>query len=371
MINKKDIILKNGSAIFINKKNIQNNYLFLQKLCSPAKLAAVLKSNGYGIGLTEVIGALSKIGCKDVFVATLNEAIIARKTSKTINIYVLHGIFKGEEKLYEKHNLIPVINSFLQLQKWQNYALQVNKVLPCVIHIDTGMNRLGFTKEDLEHIEKINFNINSSLNIVYVMSHLACSGITDFELNKLQLNNFKSLAQKYFKNCKYSLAASYGVFLGNQYIFDLARIGFALYGSNPTPNKDNPMLPVIEYYSSVLKVNKIKKGKGIGYNHMWTAKKDSIIATVSVGYSDGIMLNHKKGFGIFINNEKAEIVGRVSMDSIAVDVTNITSTHVCEETIVEIIGKNQDIDSFTEGNNTINCEALTMLGSIRYPKVYY
>lgn len=370
LINKEDIILKNGSAIFINKKNIQNNYLFLQKVSSPSRLSAVLKSNAYGLGLKEMVSILTQVNCEDIFVATLDEAIIARKNSKDINIYVLHGIFKGEEKLYSEYNLIPVINSYSQLQKWQNYATKIKKLLPCIIHIDTGMNRLGFLKEDLNYLLKTKFNISYNLNILYVMSHLACSSISDSKFNKIQLNNFKSLVNKYFKGYKYSLAASYGLFLDSAYIFDLVRVGFALYGSNPTPNKPNPLLPVIEYYSSVLKVNKVKKGEGIGYNHMWIAKKDSVIATVSVGYSDGILLNKKKDFCVFINNEKAPLVGRVSMDSILVDVTNV-KTNVCEETIVEIIGNNQDIDSFTKSNNTINCEALTVLGSVRYPKVYY
>jgi len=201
------------------------------------------------------------------------------------------------------------------------------------------------------------------------MSHLACSSESSNPFNKIQLDTFKRITNTYFKGIKRSFVSSYGLFLGEEYYFDLIRPGFALYGSNPTPEKTNPLLPVIEFYSTILKINKVKKGESVGYNHIWKASKDSLVATVSIGYSDGIMLNRKKDCCLFVNNEKAPIIGKVSMDSLTIDVSNLKFA-AKEGDLVEIIGKNQDIDAFASLNNTINCEALNVL-SLRYPRIYY
>lgn len=364
---KLNIIQESGSAIFINTHNLQQNYLYLAQFVNSSKVFPVIKSNAYGLGLIEIASIVHQVGANDFFVATIDEGLALRKSNPTINVYILHGIFKNTERIFVENNLIPVINSISQVKLWNNYGKQINQRLNCIIHIDTGINRLGLRLEEL--INYWDYTLTTNLNIMLVMSHMACSSNRVSLVNQKQLMAFNKIASQYFKGIPTSIAASYGIFLDKSYHLDVVRPGFALYGSNPIPNQPNPMLPVIEFYSTVLRINHLHKGESLGYDYLYTFTKNAVVATISVGYADGILLNHNPKGNVYINNIPVPIIGKVSMDLIMVDITHI-KTLVQEGDVVEIIGSNQDIDAFTQLNNTINCHALNII-SKRYPRIYF
>lgn len=366
-----NITQKHGSAVFINTDNIQHNYKFLQQTAPRSTVAAVLKSNAYGLGATVVAKTLHEAGCTDYFVATVLEAINIRSSvGEHSNIYVLHPVFKDSIEQVLKHNLIPVISSLSQLTQWVGLAKHKNQRIPCVIHLDTGMSRLGLAPSEAATAAELYPNLQQILELRYIISHLACSGHPTSPVNHQQLLLFQELCTLApFAGIKQSIAASAAIFLGSEYALDMIRPGFALYGSNPTLGQENPLNPVISYYTTVLKLNLLAQGQAIGYDHLWRAPGTCKIATVAVGYSDGISIAHAKGASLYIKGQKVPIVGRVSMDSLMLDITHVLSP-VKENDVVEIIGPHQNIDDFANLNNTINCVALNMLPT-RYPKFYY
>lgn len=369
--NLSKLIKKHGSILIINLQNLQQNYLNTVKYVSPTKVAAVLKSNAYGFGLTQVGKALMKVGCTEYFVATIDEALELKECSKgaKINIYTLHGTLEDNDNMFINNDIIPVINSLSQLLHWLDLAKKNNCTLNAVIHVDTGINRLGLQSTEIEYLKQNIDDITRNLNIFYIMSHLACSDQYQSLANEDQYQNFCNIVSS-FPNIKKSLAATCGAYLGKKFLFDLIRVGSILYGANPTPHIiPNPSLPVLSCYSSVIKVNSIKKGEKIGYGHIWQADRDSIIATVSFGFSDGFVREATNAH-LYINDFKVKVVGRISMDCCMVDITDIVNKVPIEEgTVVEIIGKNQDVDTLANDMNTLNTVTFNAFNN-RYPRIY-
>lgn len=370
----KTLTAEHGSAVFINVSNIVANYKSLQKASHPAVAACVLKSNAYGIGAPAVAEVLASAGCEHFFVATLKEALELKPLIGAAQLYVLHGVYKDTERSFVEHNIIPVINSYNALRGWSTYAHDNSLRLPCVIHLDTGMNRLGFSGDEVQQLAKEAPSIMPYLDVKFVMSHLACATQPSNPANEQQLKLFKQyIKNPVFEEIPRSLAASDGIFLGKDYHFDLVRPGYGLYGFNTFPHNEfypnGEFKPVVSFYTTVLQINHITKGTAIGYDHEWSAPRDSILATVSVGYKDGINIKHTEGEGFYIGGVLAPVVGRVSMDSVMIDVTD-HQTRPKPRDLVEIIGPSQDVDAFTKFSNTIDCHALNML-TTRYPKFYY
>ncbi|MGV3278473.1 alanine racemase [Rickettsiales bacterium LUAb2] len=366
----KELVSQHGSVITINTNNIKQNYQSLQNMAKNSVVAPVLKSNAYGVKLPNVIQILDEVKCNNYFVSTLDEGIIARNNSKNSNIYILHGIFGNNEEAFLEYKLTPVINNVEQLEKWVNFSKIKQKKLDCIIHLDTGINRLGLQKDEITYLIENFEQLNKYINILYFISHLACSDNNNNPANQAQYDLFIKITNN-FPHIKRSLAASFAIYFKDDYAFDMIRPGFALYGSNPLPNQPNPLLPVIDYYTSIIQINNIKKGEKIGYTHSWEAPKDSIVATVTLGYADGILRscsNSQQAY-FYIGEEKVPVVGTISMDMLMIDITNLKQKVKLGDP-VEVIGKHQDIDQFAAMNNTINCEALNLIG-LRYPKIYY
>lgn len=323
--------------------------------------SAVIKANAYGIGANECSKALQNAGCKDFFVANLIEAIEARKfISANCKIYVLNGFFDKQEDLFYEFDLIPVLNSIEQFEIFTSKLPNQ----PYAIHFDTGMNRQGIRFDDFDNINKIINAINQPLLII---SHLACASNIDASLNEIQNIRFKEI-QKYFPNSKFSLSASAGALIGNEYLYDLIRPGIGLYGGNPIVNKPNIFEPVVEIHAPLIQIREVKTGESIGYGATYIASKNMKIGIIPIGYADGFIRAAQNGGKAYLNNNETQILGRISMDLIAINLENIDNVHNGD--FVELLGKNISIDNQANCANTISYEFLTRLGT-RFNRIYH
>lgn len=347
------------TKLIINTNALAENYKTLNR--PNTECAAVVKADGYGLGVHTVTKTFAKAGCKRFFVAHLSEAIAVRDFMKKNKVYVFHGIRKNEAKIFIENNIIPVINNFAELEIWSKAAKNLGKKLPLVVHIDTGMNRLGFSFSDLDNLYEKLSDIKGLFEIDFFMSHLACADDLTHEMNGVQLNKVNKI-KDLFGGHKLSLANSSGIFLGSKFHFEILRPGIALYGGNPTPSKKNPMKNVINLTSRIMNIRTIDSKSTVGYGGEHSVSKGSKIATVPFGYADGYLRSSKKTF-VAINGKRANVVGRVSMDMITVDVSNIDA--VKSGDAVEIIGDNISIDELASSAGTISYEILTGLRKIR------
>ena len=350
--------------VSIDLKAIKNNYLFLKNFCKPAIVAATVKASSYGLGgENKIVETLMKNKCKNFFIANIVEGIKIRKKFKNINLFVLNGLHKGEEEIFFKNNLTPVLNTYSQFEKWTNF-IKKNYNKQIIIHVDTGMNRLGFQQRDLEQL-KINKNKLYKFKNIIFMSHLACADDQTNKFNLEQKNNFDKIKEE-FPNCKYSLAASGGIFLGKQYHYDMVRPGISLYGGKRTFHKK--IKHAVALKAPIIQINQVKKGDSIGYSRTYFAKKNITTATISVGYADGMNIRLSNNGYFHFNKKQVPIIGRVSMDLIILNVTKFKKIIKIGD-YIEIYNKYYTIDDFAKQSGTIPYRIITCMSS-RYDKKY-
>jgi alanine racemase len=348
------------------------NWRKLEKTAVPAECAAVVKADAYGCGVAPVAGALAAAGCKTFFVATVDEARAARAAlPPSATIYVLDGFFQNCGDAYAQIDAKPVIGDLNELAEWDVFCRRSGWRGGAAVHIDTGMNRLGLTITEAQGIvPRINAGDHG---ITLVMSHLACAESLNHPLNARQLASFREIASL-FSGVPASLSNSSGVFLGAPFQFDLVRPGAALYGINPTPEADNPMQPVVELKARIIHVRNVEKGESVGYGGTWTARRPTRLAIVSAGYADGYFRagssnDGTRGAEVVVAGRRCPIAGRVSMDLLAVDVTDLEKNAARRGHMVTLIGEGVTVDELAHHFGTIGYEVLTSLGR-RYARVY-
>jgi alanine racemase len=349
-----------GAVLTIDLGAIRENYRRLRKQLGGARCAGVLKADGYGLGAAQVASALMKEGCDIFFVALLGEGIALRKAiGAGPDIYVLNGLPPGSELEAVAARLCPVINSGAQLKAWRAMAQGVAHGLPAAIQVDSGMSRLGMAPMEVEAVagEASAFD---GVDIRYVMSHLACADEPRHPANEQQRRAFERL-RAMLPEAPASLANSSGIFLGAPYHYDLARPGAALYGINPTPGEPNPMLPVVHLQAKVAQTRKVEKGAGIGYGHSYHAQGPLSLATISFGYADGWL--RRSVSAAWFAGVRLPFLGRVSMDSIILDISALPSGRLAEGDLVELLGPSQSVDDAAGHAGTIGYEVLASLGS--------
>jgi len=361
-----------GAVLSVDLGALRSNYSLLAKKAGKAGCGAAIKGDAYGLGLAPVASVLWDAGCRNFFVARPKEGEDVRKLLPNAVIYVLDGLYPGQAEYYAGHALRPALISLEQAREWSTFSQHLGKSLPCALHLDTGINRIGFSVEDFKAVTEVDA-LRSSLNITLLISHLACADDPDHPLNKKQLLRFSNARAK-LPGVPASLANSSGIFLGKNYTHDLVRPGIALYGGNPTPGKKNPMKPVATLAGTVLQVRDVKKGETVGYSATWKASCDSRIAMLGAGYRDGIprMLSSRQPNGpsqVFAGGRRCPIVGRVSMDMMGIDVTELPSSKIPPGSRAEIFGRHIPVDEAAAWAGTISYELLTRLGS-RYARVY-
>jgi alanine racemase len=358
-----------GGILSIDLAALVSNWRMLKSQLESADCAAAIKADAYGLGAERAVVALAEAGAREFFIALIDEGILLRrvldKAGLDGNIHVLGGPMSGNdarEALIE-HRLIPVLNCLADIDDWK----RSNADAPADIHIDTGMLRLGLSPTELE-ILKADPGRAQGLNISYVLSHLACAEDRETTKNGKQLAEFVE-ALTLFPNAKASLANSSGIYLGPDYHFDLARPGAALYGVNPTPGKPNPMVQVVKLQGKILQVRDVDTPQSVGYGATHLITRKGRIATVGVGYADGYLRSLSgRGFG-FLGEFKVPLVGRVSMDLITFDVSDVPEQIARPGALIELIGPGNPVDDVAQAASSIGYEILTSLGQ-RYHRVY-
>lgn len=345
----------------IDLSAVVKNYQALAKRANPAKIGASVKADAYGIGAERIGRVLFDNGCRTFFVAhALEGAALRRATSDQAEIYVFSGPTPGDFPLFFGENLKPVLNSKVQADLWDKVCQGRHNHPPAAaLHFDTGINRLGIPKDEHEHF----FNSSYAFDVDLVLSHLACSALPEHDLNATQLERFKAIAQ-HFPSIRKSLANTGGIYLGEDYVFDLVRPGIGLYGGAASINPEREDLnPVVELHAPILQIKSVKSGQIIGYNGSFTAPRDMKIAIAGVGYADGLPVacsgsDTEPGINVRIGNDIAPVVGRVSMDLTILDVTGL-DTDIGQDAV--FFGKDLEEQAAVAG--TINYELLTRLGS--------
>ena len=350
---------------------IKNNYLFLQKKCPNTDVGAAVKANAYGLGVRNVAPILKRAGCRHFFVASCEEAVFLRGIiGYDANIYVFSGVFANELETFMEYGLVPILNHLSQIEIWQGFASEINRKLPCFLHLDTGMHRLGMPKSEIDALD-LDADMYK-LDILCIMSHLASADELDKPFSAVQLKRFKEYSHK-FGDVKQSLANSSGIFLGQDYHFDLARPGAALYGINPMPNMSETVAikNPVKLFAPIIQLHNLPIGESIGYNNTYTngGDKSCPIATIPIGYADGLSRAlSNKGY-VYINRFKAPIIGRVSMDLITIDVSSVPAEYCFLGAPVEIIGDHCTPADIASASGTNAYEVLTNLGN-RYERIY-
>lgn len=355
-----------GAILTIDLGAVRENYRRLKQRLGTTPCAAVVKADGYGLGAAEIAQALRAEGCRDYFVAHVGEGLALRGVlGSEPTIYVLNGLPPGSEDDAAEAGLVPVLNSLEQLVAWRDAARRRAQVLPAALQVDSGMSRLGMAPSEVDQLAS-GTNSFEGLSIVLVMSHLACADEPEHPANELQRQSFEALRQK-LPAAPASFANSSGIFLGKPFHFDLGRPGVALYGVNPTPGKKNPMVPVVKLEAKVIQTREIGDGVGIGYGHAARARLDMRLATVSLGYADGW---HRNAAGAaWHGGVRLPFAGRVSMDSIILDISALEPGALKAGDLVEFIGPDQDVDDVAGFAGTIAYEILTGLGD-RFERIY-
>jgi alanine racemase len=364
-----------GATLTVDLTALEANWKALARRAMPAECAAVIKADGYGCGIEPVATMLANAGCKTLFVADLGEARRVRAVAPEPTVYVLNGLMPGTAPVYADLHARPVIGSMVELAEWDAFVSANDWRGGAALHVDTGMNRLGISAEDAAALATRIRSENHGITLL--MSHFACAELPGHVLNEKQIKLFREVRILY-RGIPASLANSSGVFLGSAAHCDMVRPGAALYGVNPTPGRNNPMQPVVELQGRILTLRSVPRGETVGYDAAWIAKRATRLAVVGVGYADGYLRaasasDNVRGSEVIVAGKRCPLAGRVSMDLIEIDVTDLpdgqAGTQVKRGDMVTLIGDGITVDDFAASAGTIGYEVLTSLGR-RYHRIY-
>jgi alanine racemase len=323
--------------------------------------AAVVKADAYGLGAARVAPCLFAAGCRHFFTAHLAEAVALRPLLPGAMIAPLNGIPPGAEADCLAHGIAPVLASLAEIDRWTALARARARPIGVLLHIDTGMNRLGLDRADLAALAADPRRLDG-LELRYVMTHLVASEVPDDPANAAQLERFAA-ACAVLPPAPRSFANSSGLFLGAPFASDLARPGAALYGINPTPDRPNPMRVPVRLLARILQIRNVAPGESVGYNATWRAGRPARIATLGIGYADGwrrcLSARAPAAWADF-DGPPVALVGRVSMDLTTCDVTDHPGVGVGDW--IELMGPRTPPDAVGEAAGTNGYEILTGLG---------
>ena len=331
-----------------NEQAFLANYT-LFKTRSRSACGAVVKANAYGTGARRVVHLLQQEGCQHYFVATPREGITIRDLT-TANIYVLSGPMNhSAAQQIAEQKLIPVLNTPDQLKLWESY-----REFPCAIHVDTGMQRLGFDSDSLDGLDF------SSITVCLLMTHLACADQPYHSQNEVQIAQFERV-KTYFPNTPTSIGNSAAILNGERFQGDVVRPGIGLYGGNPFVNQESPVKHVCTLEGQVLQIREVEPNSPVGYSASFITSTQTRIAVVGIGYADGLSLALSNNGSVAFRGQRMPIIGKVTMDAIHVDCTQVTDLK--QGDFVELFGPTISVDEVAATTNTIAYEVLTQAGN--------
>ncbi|QCI69494.1 alanine racemase [Phreatobacter stygius] len=357
-----------GARLTVDLGALKRNYQALAAMTAGAECAAVVKADAYGIGIEAAGPALAAAGARTFFVAHLSEARRLRAVLPSAAIYVLNGLFGEALATYADHQLRPVLGSRDDIERFSAFCSQTARRWPAAIHVDTGMNRLGLDLAEAALLAEPGPHA-LAFEPALLMSHFACADEPGHPLTARQVDRFAQV-RGLFPGVPGSLANSAGCTMSAAR-HDLARPGVALYGARYRADRA-PLEPVVRLDAPLVQVREVRAGDTVGYGATWSASRPSRIGIVSVGYADGYLrsagtTNHQAGAYARVNGVTCRLAGRVSMDLIAIDVTD--AGQAAPGDTVTLIGDGIGVDDVAEAAGTIGYEVLTSLGR-RYNRRY-
>ncbi|MPZ57535.1 MAG: alanine racemase [Rhizobiales bacterium] len=361
-----------GSCLRIDLGAIAANWRTLTSRATPVECAAVVKADAYGCGIEPVTRVLAAAGCNTFFVADLIEARRVRSIAPEAAIYVLNGLLPGTPSAYAEIYARPVIGSLVEFAEWDTFCAARGWHGGAALHVDTGMNRLGINPQEAAALGA-RVAQTERHGVTLLMSHLACADVPEHPLNDRQIRLFREV-RSHFRGISASLANSSGVFLADSTHCDMVRPGLALYGANPTPCRTNPMRPVVELTARVVQIRSVARGEPLGYGAAWTASQLTRVAIVAAGYADGYArangaVDGGAGAEALVAGRRCPVVGRVSMDLLAVDITDLPEQTAHRGDWVTLIGGEITLDEVAAIGGLISYEMLTGLGR-RHTRLY-
>ncbi|MDX2289611.1 MAG: alanine racemase [Hyphomicrobiaceae bacterium] len=359
-------------VVVIDLAAIADNWRGLQRLVDPAIAAAVVKADAYGLGADRVIPALAAAGASVFFVATLEEALQARTLAPRATVMILDGVPPGAAEDILASGAWPVLSSLPEVRDWAALAGRVGRRLPAVLHVDCGLNRLGLSGREVQALAA-DMHVLDALDVRLVMSHMACADEPGHPKNVQQLAVFSQLLPL-LPTAPASFAASDGLMLGPEFHFGMVRPGYALYGGQAAPGRGCPVRPVVSVQARVLQVRDVAPGQTVGYAATYSPSHAARIAVIAGGYADGLPRHlsaasgQRTGWAAF-GGRRAPIVGRVSMDLVTLDVSEIVDPSVARGDWAELVGPSITLEEMGATAGTIGYEILTRLGH-RFHRLY-
>ncbi|HVV95177.1 MAG TPA: alanine racemase [Hyphomicrobiales bacterium] len=355
-----------GTRLTVDLGSIAANWRLLAERAAPAACAAVVKADGYGLGIEPVSRALAAAGATAFFVAHLAEARQVRAVAPEATIYVLNGLVPGTAEAYAAIGARPVLGSRPEIEEWSRFAGGRGDA-PAAIQVDTGMNRLGLAMTEAAEVADRLTEGRLGFSPALAMSHFACADEPDHPLNARQRDLFADV-RRLFPGVPASLANSAAILSGGAAgLCDLGRPGIALYGGNAIPARANPMAAVVCFEARIIQLREVPAGATVGYGATETAKTPLRLAVASVGYADGLIRaagssDARLGAPADVAGRRCPLVGRISMDLVALDVTLVPPDEVRPGDWATLIGNAITIDEVAEAAGTIGYEILTGLG---------
>ena len=341
------------ARLTIDLEALAANYAQLCAVASPAAVAAVVKANAYGLGMLPVAARLRAAGCQSFFVATPAEGIELRAQESTARIFVLAGASAAARPALLAARLVPVLNTLAEVHDWSAHA----GAAPAALHVDTGMMRLGLDERDVERLSAAPAPLGA-LNLELVMTHLACADDPQHPQNAAQVALFEALRAR-LPAAPHSIGASAGTLLGPAYRGDLVRPGLALYGGRPFARGSNPMRPVVRLEARVLQIHEVYRDATVGYGATHVARAPAWLATVGAGYADG----YPRALGgrgyAWAAGRAVPVVGRVSMDLLTLDVTELPEGALAVGDWVDLVGGGVALEEVARLAGTASYEVLT------------
>ncbi|MFQ5609450.1 MAG: alanine racemase [Woeseiaceae bacterium] len=348
--------MNTNRRVLVDLEALKANFEFLKELAAPADCGAVVKANAYGLGAIPATRALSDAGCRKFFVATLGEALELRTNFDDIELYTLEG--PDVERLDEHvaARAWPAINDLKQARAWS----ETGQGARCLLQIDSGMNRLGLGRGDVETLVADDYLLQK-LRMDFVITHLGCSDEPDHPQNLRQLERFDDI-RTLLPEHKTSIASSPGMFLSSEYHGDLARPGVCLYGARPELGRDNPMQEVARIQGRIVQIREIETDDFVGYGATEAVPGGTRLATIAYGYADGYPRSLSSTGSVKIGDFVAKVTGRVSMDVTVVDITAAPPDSINVGDWATLVGDGLELDDVAKAADTISYEILTRIG---------
>jgi alanine racemase len=364
------------SELIVDLDALADNWRLLRDRAAKggAFATAVVKANGYGLGIDRVAPRLYQTGCRTFFTAHLDEAIRLRELlpGPDVEIGALNGLMAGEERDYSAHRVMPTLNDLGQIERWAAHCRAQGSALPASLHVDTGMCRLGLPWQEIDQLAETPGRLDG-IDMTYLMSHLVDAATPEDPINRQQAARFAAIVKRLPAPSRGAmLANSSGCFLGDDWLFDCVRPGISIYGGAPNAGALDAMKPVVTLRAKILQIRDVDAPQSVGYGAAHKVDGPTRVATVAVGYADGYLRTIGAGpiaepavahFG----EREVPVIGRVSMDLTTLDVTDCPDIGVGDA--IDMIGPHNPIDRVASAGGTISYEILTSLGA-RYTRRY-